>query len=172
MAADLLRTKLAPPRLPADRVPRPSLLARLDEGLAGKLTLISAPPGFGKSTLVAEWLQERLETGDVRSAHRTDPISPISNPQSLHFAWLSLDPGDNDPVRFWRYLITACRAFDAALGKPALAALRTAQQPAWEALLTTLINELAEFRLPDRWIKRCARNINEYSGRERKIRVE
>ncbi len=76
---------------------RPELLARLKDGLARKLTLISAPAGFGKTTLAAEWM----------AAHE----GPA--------AWLSLDMGDNDPVRFWRYVISACRAFDAALGKSA-----------------------------------------------------
>jgi LuxR family maltose regulon positive regulatory protein len=124
----LLRTKLAPPRLNGPLVSRLPLLARLDEGMAYKLTLISAPPGFGKTTLVSEW-----------GATRDDPI-----------AWVSLDAGDNDPVRFWRYVITACRAFDATLGKSALAALRASQQPSFEAILTSFINELAE--LPDRYV--------------------
>jgi LuxR family maltose regulon positive regulatory protein len=120
----LLRTKLAPPRLPATLVPRPALLARLDAGLreGRKLTLIAAPPGFGKTTLVAAWV-----TGLGR---------PVS--------WVSLDAGDNDPIRFWRYLITACRSFDSALGKTALAALRAAPQRPIEAVLTPFLNELAQ----------------------------
>jgi LuxR family maltose regulon positive regulatory protein len=126
--AQLLRTKLALPRLNAPLVPRPSLLARLDEGLAYKLTLISAPPGFGKTTLASEW-----------AATRDEPI-----------AWVSLDAGDNDPVRFWRYVITACQAFDAPLGKSALAALRASQRPSFEAILTSFINELVE--LPNRYV--------------------
>ncbi len=118
---DLLRTKLAPPRLYATLVPRTSLLARLDEGLARKLTLVSAPTGYGKTTLVAQWL----------AAH--------SNPA----AWVLLDAGDNDSIRFWRYVVTACRAFDATLGKAALVLLRSAQ-PSLEVVLTTFINELAQ----------------------------
>ena len=124
----LLRTKLAPPRL-AERavlVSRPSLLARLDEGMANKLTLISAPAGYGKTTLVAQWLATRREPS----------------------AWVALDPGDDDPVRFWTYVITACRAFDPGLGKSALADLRTSQSLSFEPLLTSFINELAALPAP------------------------
>src|SRR5579859_3707494 len=121
---ELLRTKLAPPRLPAGLVPRQRLIEQLEAGLARKLTLVAAPAGFGKSTLVAGWIQ----------------------PHS--FGWLSLEPGDNDPVRFWSYLLTVCRGFQPALGKAALAALRAAQPPALESVLTPFINELA--RLPGR----------------------
>src|SRR5512134_2314456 len=85
---DLLSTKLAPPRLSANVVPRKSLLVRLDAGLEKKLTLISAPAGFGKTTLVSKWIAE----------HRQD-----HNPPQI--AWVSLDSGDNDPVRFWRYVL-------------------------------------------------------------------
>jgi len=73
-----LATKLFVPQLRPSRVSRPRLVARLNRGLTGKLTLVSAPAGFGKTTLVADWLQQ----GD-RS-----------------FTWLSLDEGDNEPTRF------------------------------------------------------------------------
>ena len=121
--SDLLRTKLAPPRLAqrAALVPRASLFARLDGGLARKLTLVSAPTGCGKTTLVAQWL-----------VARSDPA-----------AWVLLDAGDNDPIRFWRYVVTACRAFDGTLGKSSLALLRSAQ-PTLEVALTAFINELAQ----------------------------
>src|SRR5580765_8369000 len=92
--AELLRTKLTPPRLPAGLVPRAALLARLEAGLARKLTLVVAPAGFGKSTLVAGWL-----------AVHSGPTG-----------WVSLEAGDNDPVRFWNYVFTVCREFDPALG--------------------------------------------------------
>lgn len=119
---ELLRTKLAPPRLHPNLVLRAALVSRLDEGLARKLTLISAPAGFGKSMLVAEWLA---------ASHRPA-------------AWVGLDAGDNDPARFWRYVLTACRTFDAALGKSALAALPTSQQLSFETALTPFVNELAQ----------------------------
>lgn len=119
---ELLRTKLAPPRLYAALVPRPALLARLEACWDRKLTLISAPAGSGKTTLVAGWV----------AAHH----HPV--------AWVSLDAGDNDPVRFWRYIITACRTFDQEPGKAALASLRTSRQPSFEVVLTRFINELAQ----------------------------
>src|SRR5215472_15763756 len=95
--AQLLAAKLAPPRLPAALVPRQRLLDRLEAGLARPISLVAAPAGFGKSTLVAEWLAAR------------GPREPA--------AWVSLEPGDDDPVRFWSYVLTACRAFQPSLGK-------------------------------------------------------
>lgn len=125
---EILITKLTPPSAHASIVSRGRLLAKLDAGLARKLTLISAPAGFGKTTLISEW----LATGD-------EPV-----------AWVSLDDGDNEPTRFWRYLISACRRFDETLGRSALIALRTSQQTTFESALTSFINELAQ--LPQRGI--------------------
>ncbi len=113
---------MAPPRPLTERVARASLLARLDAGSVRPLTLIAAPAGFGKTTLVGAWV-----------ATRREPI-----------AWVSLDADDDDPVRFWRYLITACQTFEAELGRTALVALRAAQPPSFQALLTSFINELAQ----------------------------
>jgi ATP/maltotriose-dependent transcriptional regulator MalT len=73
------------------------LLAKLDDGLERKLTCITAPTGFGKTTLVRMWLEERNYTS----------------------AWVTFDENDNDPVRFWTYVITAIRSLDTTLGKPA-----------------------------------------------------
>src|SRR5512146_127008 len=87
-AVDLiLTTKLYSPGLPARPVARPRLVRQLEEGvrLGRRLSLVSAPPGFGKTSLVAEWL-----AGSGR-AH----------------SWLSLEEGDNDPARFFRYLVAA-----------------------------------------------------------------
>src|SRR5689334_7852682 len=125
-ADQLLRTKLAPPRLPATLVVRPSLLARLDEGMDARLTLISAPAGYGKTTLVTQWLTTRHEPS----------------------AWVALDPGDDDPVRFWTYVIIACQVFSPGLGQPALADLRTVRRLSFEALLTPFINELVALPAP------------------------
>ena len=97
----LLHTKLMPPRLHATLLPRLDLLSRLDGGLDRKLTLITAPTGFGKTTLVRMWTESR-------------DFAP---------AWVTLDENDNDPVRFWTYFITAIRTLDPELGKPALAML-------------------------------------------------
>jgi len=128
----LLSTKLIPPRLPSALVPRPNLLARLDAGLERKVTVISAPPGAGKTTLVTEWL----------TAQQHDKPVPVG--------WVSLDASDNDPTRFWRYTITACRAFEGTPGRSALVALRSVQPMSYDGLLTSFINDLA--RLPSRCV--------------------
>lgn len=153
---EVLQTKLTAPRLHAGHVPRPSLLDRLETGLSRKLILISAPAGFGKTALAAEWIAAAAPEGykaSARSERKPLPASKpslsISGPASVQFAWVSLDEGDNDPARFWRYAITALRSFAPDLGKSALAALRTARQPSFDALLTTLINECAA--LPGRY---------------------
>ena len=81
----LLATKLHVPRLQPGFVPRPQLVRALDDGLAQPLILVCAPAGFGKTALLAHWVQ----SGD----------RPV--------AWLSLDGGDNDPARFWRHTVAA-----------------------------------------------------------------
>ncbi len=127
---ELLSTRLAPPRPHSSLVTRGPLLARLDEGFEHKLTLLSAPAGFGKTTLVSEWIAAHSE-----------------RQQPLPVAWVSLDAGDNDPVRFWRYIITACQALDAAVGEsalPLLPASLAARRLPFETVLTTFINDLAQ----------------------------
>jgi ATP/maltotriose-dependent transcriptional regulator MalT len=124
---ELLSTKLAPPRPRPSLVSRGPLLARLDEGLEHKLTLLSSPAGFGKTTLVSEWIAARSE-----------------RQEALPVAWVSLDAGDNDPVRFWRYVITACQVFNAAVGESTLGLLSRSRRLPLETVLTTLINELAQ----------------------------
>ncbi|GHP00986.1 LuxR family transcriptional regulator [Reticulibacter mediterranei] len=125
-ATPLLLPKLQPPRLRSSLVHRNRLYRLLDGGLERKLTLISAPAGFGKTTLVGQWLSER----------NTFPV-----------AWLSLDEGDNDPVRFWRYLITACQTMQPDLGRASLGQLLPLQQfsferPTLDIALATFLNEL------------------------------
>ncbi|HYF63613.1 MAG TPA: AAA family ATPase, partial [Herpetosiphonaceae bacterium] len=121
MATPILATKLyIPPPRPGS-VPRPRLSQRLDAGLDGRLTLVSAPAGFGKTTLLSAWL-----AGSAR---------PV--------AWLALDPGDNDPTRFLSYLVAAVRTVAPAAGAAALAALQSPQPPPAEAILTGLLNEIA-----------------------------
>ena len=119
MAAPLLATKLyiSPPQPKA--VPRPRLVAELSEGLNRKLTLVSAPAGFGKTTLLSEWL------------------SKCERP----VAWLSLDEGDSNPTRFLTYLVAALQTVDEELGAGVLGILQSPQPPVTSAL-TTLINEL------------------------------
>ncbi len=92
---NLLHTKLMPPRLHSALVPRLDLLHRLDDGLNKKLTLITAPTGFGKTTLARMWLDS----------------------QSRVSAWVTLDETDNDPVRFWTYVITAIRTLGEIIGE-------------------------------------------------------
>src|SRR5437879_3205739 len=133
MSNKLLLTKLSPPRLQGALIARPALIARLAAGLSRALTLVVGPPGFGKTTLVTEWLRSMMEYG------RPETPSSVFRPSS---AWLALDAGDNDPARFWRYALTACRAFDPELGKASLSMLGQMQVPI-EAALTTFINELA-----------------------------
>ncbi len=125
----LLASKLHPPRLLGALVARERLLDRLDEGLSRKLTLLSAPAGFGKTTAVRQWIAERLE------------------PAGTPVAWVSLDAGDNDPARFWRYVITACQSVGAEVGQAALAQLGAVLPPPFaspplEALLTYFLNDV------------------------------
>ena len=119
----LLETKLYLPRWRPGLVPRPRLIGRLDQAIERKLTLISAPAGFGKTTLLAEWLAA-AEAGERPAA------------------WVSLDQSDNDPTFFFAYLITALQKVQAGVGESALSLLRSPQPPAIETLLGTLLNEI------------------------------
>src|SRR6266567_1887288 len=124
--AELLRTKLSPPRTRAAQVARQRLLSRLDNGLERSLTLISAPAGFGKSTLLSAWITSLKD----------------AKPTSYSLAWLALDEGDNDPIRFWRYIITACQDIHTAIGASALALLHGPDMPSLESIITILINDI------------------------------
>jgi LuxR family maltose regulon positive regulatory protein len=134
---ELLSTKLSPPRLHPTLVPREGLLRRLDEGLQHQLTLLSAPAGFGKTTLVRKWMAALQ-------------ASQAEDRQRITVAWLSLDRGDNDPIRFWRYVVAALRRFDAEIGTTALNMFRAPQSPPFETFLTSLINDLVS--LPTRHV--------------------
>ena len=127
MASPLLETKLYIPRLRRGVVARPRLIRRLAGGAESKLTLISAPAGFGKTTLLAEWLS--VDPADGRSV-----------------AWLSLDPGDNHATLFWTYLIAALETVAPGIGASALQLLQSPQPPPIEAVLATLLNELGAVR--------------------------
>lgn len=120
----LLETKLYTPRWRTGLVPRTRLTERLDRGTERKLTLVSAPAGFGKSSLLAEWLSG-MPTGDRPSV------------------WLSLDPSDNDPALFWSYFVTALQRVNPGVGESALSQLRSNQPPPIKAMLGTLLNEIA-----------------------------
>jgi LuxR family maltose regulon positive regulatory protein len=120
MTEPLLETKLYVPRLRPDVVARPRLSERLRRGAESRLTLISAPAGFGKTTLLTEWL--------------------ASTPKRA-VAWLSLDQQDSRPATFWTYLITALQAVVPGIGASALPLLQATDAPI-EPVLTIVINEL------------------------------
>jgi len=158
MATLLLRTKLYIPPVRSDPstlrwdsgqaalrtrlVSRPRLIERLNAGLDRRLTLISAPAGFGKTTLLSEW---------VAGCGRLEP--------KVRIAWVSLDKGDNDPTLFWAYFIAALQTVHPGVGAAVVAVLQSpgvakantvagaATPPPIEPLLTGLINEIAE--IPD-----------------------
>ena len=124
MRSPLLETKLFRPGPRPGLVPRPRLNEQLDRGAVSKLTLVSAPAGFGKSRLLAEWLAGKSATGEGAAA------------------WLSLDSGDNVPVTFWSYLIAALRTAAPGIGGNELEILTSPQPPPIEVVLTTLLNDI------------------------------
>lgn len=135
-ALPLLVSKLSPPRPRAALLDRARLFALLDAGRESPLTLLSAPAGFGKTTLVCQWIAARRASSD---------FPPV--------AWVSLEPSDNDPVHFWRYLIAACQKFQADLAQVHSALTSTTPQPPFlpsslENVLTALLNALAQSPAP------------------------
>ena len=120
---ELLSTKIFIPRTRVNLVSRPHLIDRLNAGLKKKLTLIAAPAGFGKTTLLSEWI----------------PHSPRC------VTWLSLDETDNDPTKFWAYFISALQQLRPDLGAGALSLLESNQAPPITSILTVLINDITEF---------------------------
>ncbi len=143
MTEALLQTKLYLPPLRPNLVPRPHLIERLDQSLqpGHRLTLISAPAGFGKTTLIAEWLGALTAVADDRSQIR-NPRSEIP----YQSAWLSLDEGESDLARFLTYLIAAFNRLggtETTIGRGALGILQSPQPPSTEAIITSLINDIA-----------------------------
>ncbi len=127
MPAALLETKLHVPRSRRGLVPRPRLIERLHRGAASTLLLVSAPPGFGKTTLLAEWL----------AAGPSGPTGPRSA------AWLSLDRADNNTASFWTYVVAALRTVAPGVGGSAVELLQASGPSPIETVLTTLLNDLA-----------------------------
>lgn len=122
--AALLATKRYVPRRRGALVSRPRLLARLEQGAGNPLTLIAAPAGSGKTTLLADWL-----------------ATPPADRRAT--AWVSLDAGDNDSVRFWAYVLTALQEAGAGVSAHTLALLQAQQPPPMASILTAMINDLA-----------------------------
>ncbi|HZU86114.1 MAG TPA: AAA family ATPase, partial [Anaerolineaceae bacterium] len=124
MSITLLSTKLYIPPQRVDGVSRPHLTKKLLDGLkhSGSFALLSGPAGFGKTTLLSEFVAQFRQG----------------------VAWVSLDEGDNDPIQFWTYLITACQSVQKEVGETALALLRSPQPLPDEMVLSNLINDLAD----------------------------
>ena len=123
METSLLKTKLNIPPTRHNLVARPHLYKRLQEGLNYNLILVSAPAGFGKTTLISEWLRQN---------------------QRQSTTWLSLDEGDNDPVRFWDYFIASIRTFKTDFAESIIPWIHSSQPPSTESLVVAFINELVK----------------------------
>ena len=125
MHIPVLLTKLYPPPAVRGHVPRRRLIERLQTGLTGKLTILSAPPGFGKTTLLAAWLAE----------NKNEKVS-----------WYSLDEDDNEPERFFAYIAASLRLLEPD-PVPVLDALLTAGSANPRELTVALLNDLSEFAI-------------------------
>ncbi len=142
MAISLLSTKYNIPPAGARLVERRRLLQKLDDGLwqGKRLILVCAPAGYGKTTLVAGWLNQPGRTSPGPSA------VPNADQASIRAAWLTLDQEDNDLPRFLSYLVAALRQASPGLGEGLLSTFHASRPPKPEALATILINELAEIQ--------------------------
>ncbi|WP_110516304.1 LuxR C-terminal-related transcriptional regulator [Herpetosiphon llansteffanensis] len=126
MAIAILATKLMIPSLRTSVVNRSLLLARLQRGLDRRVTVVAAPAGFGKTTLLSTWLQQ--------TSHAK--------------AWLTLDQRDNDPLRWLSYLVAALQTIEPTLGQSVQQALQAAQPAPSEQLIVSLINEINQIKQP------------------------
>src|SRR5207247_766051 len=122
MSDNLLQTKLHIPVVRARMVSRPRLTNRLIEGIDGKLSLVSAPAGSGKTTLICDF------------------IGKINRP----VAWISLDSGDNDPIRLFKYFIAAIRTINPEMGDKAESVLESGKSPQLETSATILLTDIAD----------------------------
>jgi LuxR family maltose regulon positive regulatory protein len=116
----MLLTKLHIPRAGDHIVHRPELYEKLDIGLSRKLIVISAPAGFGKTTLLSDWINQR----------------------KIPTAWFSIDNGDNDPVEFLGYIISGIQSIHEAFGQSALRLLKSPNEPSPESIAGLLINDI------------------------------
>jgi len=154
MSTPILATKLYIPPPRAKIVLRPRLIERMNDGLHSgrKLTIVSASAGFGKTTLVSEWVDNlRFTSDDFRlDAAKEGKIVNQKSKIVNRVAWLSLDEGDNDPTIFLTYLVATLQTIATNIGASVLAALQSPQPPPIESILTALINEITT--IPDNFI--------------------
>jgi hypothetical protein len=122
LGPELVWSKLRPPAPREGLLPRARLQVRLQVGLQGKLCLLDAPAGFGKTTLLTQW---------------------YAGAGAGRVAWVSLDKGDNDPTRFWTYVVEAFRTIEPDVGTIALQALQRPSTDLYRAVLPSLLNELS-----------------------------
>jgi LuxR family maltose regulon positive regulatory protein len=125
----LIKTKLFIPRLRKDYVPRPQLLEKIEQGSKKTLTLISAPAGYGKTTLLAEWI---------------DFLQKVDTPIPWAVCWFSLDAGDNDPLRFLAYLTAALKKVNLELSTDNQEIIRSSDSLYPKTSLAMLLNDLQE----------------------------
>lgn len=125
LSSQILTTKLFPPPPRRNHVVRPRLVERLNAGIQDgrRVLLVSAAAGFGKTTLVSAWITEEQLRPSV--------------------AWVSLDEGDNDPIRFLAYLIAALQQVHTEIGADVLPVLQSPQPAPWTELVVQLINQIA-----------------------------
>ena len=124
LALPLLRTKLNPPARQPHIIPRPRLIQLLNEGLKSKLILISAPPGYGKTSLLGDWIQN----------------------SSLKTAWYAIDENDKNPLFFLTYTISSLQNINPSIGNAAITSLQSPHPPPMESILTSLINDIVQVR--------------------------
>ncbi len=146
----LLSTKFSLPPLRSGLVPRPRLVERMETGLLQngiferKLTLISAPAGYGKTTLALDWINFLTPRPSLSGS----PKGVLREGVGVRVAWFSLDEADNDPRRFITYLIAALKQVDKSIGQAATTMLKSPQSPPDELMLTALVNEIAAISQP------------------------
>ena len=145
MSAPVLATKLYIPSIRPKAVLRPRLIKRLASASSGKLTLVSAPPGFGKTTLVSKWIHGLWLASDDLG------LDAVGGEQlGKRVAWLSLDEGDKEPARFLVYLVAALQTVLPTIGEGVLRVLQSPLLPQPESILTLLLNEIVT--IPGRFV--------------------
>jgi len=147
----LLQTKLYAPPLRPSVVHRTRLIEKLNAGLnassagfASKLTLVSAPAGFGKTTIVSDWLQQKVEIRNQKAEEAT-LLPSAFRLLPLEFAWLSLDAADSDPARFWQYVVAAMQTVAPEIGASLPEPGEAANVTVW---LTGLLNDVDQCKRP------------------------